>query len=339
MRCAHVIAWSPPPYARTRRRRNLGRRAEVPVREVAIPRDPAVDDRSVEFRANVEPSRPVLRHHRGLEAGDARVLHVNEATLGDGGLERVAVAEPDVTSGDAASKVEFLPVSRRSSERTSNQGPRRSGTREGASSADSRGPRSRPLARRRRTSGGCRCRPHRYPGSGRRLLEPRARHHAWRNGRFPTCKEPHEGPRAPARSPRRRATGRPVPGSRRGLSPRTAGRPGRRSRSRRHRHLGKIRDHHIGARREELGAVIGAIDADDQREPAPMAGSTPASASSTTTARRGGTRRRRAASKKSAGSGCLQALAVPPLSLPTEDRRDARRDRPRAPRRGCGWRR
>ena len=39
-----------------------------------------------------------------------RVVHVNEAALGDAGLEPVMVSEADVTSQDAASKVKFLSV-------------------------------------------------------------------------------------------------------------------------------------------------------------------------------------------------------------------------------------
>ena len=39
-----------------------------------------------------------------------RVVHVDEAALGDGRLEPVTVSEPDVTDEDAASRIQFLPV-------------------------------------------------------------------------------------------------------------------------------------------------------------------------------------------------------------------------------------
>lgn len=38
------------------------------------------------------------------------VVHVDEAALGDDGLEPVTVPEPDVADEDAASKIQFLPV-------------------------------------------------------------------------------------------------------------------------------------------------------------------------------------------------------------------------------------
>ena len=82
---------------------------EMAVGQLPIAWDARVDDVAVDPRADVQASGPVLRDDRGVEAGDARVVHRDEPPLDERRLMSAA-SEADVTREGARSKIELLPV-------------------------------------------------------------------------------------------------------------------------------------------------------------------------------------------------------------------------------------
>ena len=62
--------------------RRLAQRLEVPVRQLAVPRNSVVDDGPVQRREHLDGAGEVLRDERRLQARDVVVAHAHEAALG-----------------------------------------------------------------------------------------------------------------------------------------------------------------------------------------------------------------------------------------------------------------
>ena len=71
-------------------------RLEVPAIELSIPRDPGVDDATVESRLDMHGSRPILRKECCLKTCSVRVAHVYEAALGDPGAATFWIGEDEM---------------------------------------------------------------------------------------------------------------------------------------------------------------------------------------------------------------------------------------------------